>query len=305
MPTSGLSKLMQQQALPTDFMCTVDKVYRPIAAQLARWQSAADRTIVIGVNGCQGSGKSTLAVFLKHMLGAESGIRAEVVSMDNLYHPRDKREELGDSIHPLLRTRGVPGTHDIQLGGDVIRQLCGAGKATATAIPGFDKATDDCTRKEIWDVVTGRPDIVILEGWCVGVTAQEETEIVEAINSLESEKDPDCVWRRYVNEQIAGPYAHFFECVDFLVMLQAPSFDVVFDWRRQQERQLGERTGKRSEPAGIMGDEALNEFIMHFERLTRHMLRTLPAKTDILVELVADRSPGRVVIDRISPDLSE
>jgi len=305
MPISGLSELMQHQVLPAEFMRTVDKVYRPIAEEIARWRTKADRTIVIGVNGCQGSGKSTLAVFLKHMLDEESGIRSAIVSMDDLYYPRDKREKLGNSVHPLLRTRGVPGTHDIQLGGDVVRRLHRADKATATAIPRFDKAMDDRVRKEDWDIVTGRPDIVILEGWCVGVTAQEDFEIVEAINTLESEQDPDCVWRRYVNEQIAGPYARFFECIDCLVMLQAPSFDVVFDWRQQQESRLRERTGKGSEAACIMGDAALKEFIMHYERLTRHMLRTLPAQADILVELVADRSPGRVSITECAKDLAD
>ena len=66
-------------------------------------------------------------------------------------------------------------------------------------------------------------------------------------------------------------------------MLQVPGMDSVFRWRRRQERQLAEK--KDRDLSKVMDDQALRRFIMHYERLTRHMLEEMPARADVVLRL--------------------
>jgi D-glycerate 3-kinase len=116
--------------------------------------------------------------------------------------------------------------------------------------------------------------------------------LLEPVNELERLEDADGRWRGYVNEQLAGSYRQLFACVDVLLMLRAPSFDCVFEWRRLQERKLAAKVGAQGVPAGrsqVMDDAALRRFIMHFERITRHLQEEMPARADLVAQLDADR----------------
>ena len=56
------------------------------------------------------------------------------------------------------------------------------------------------------------------------------------VNTLETGEDPQGTWRRYVNRQLRLGYPELFSLVDAWIMLKAPSFECVFDWRLEQER---------------------------------------------------------------------
>ena len=71
-------------------------------------------------------------------------------------------------------------------------------------------------------------------------------------------------------------------------ILAPPSFDVVFQWRREQELALRERNAAGT---GVMNDAQLRRFIQHYERITRHMLEEMPARADAVIELDAMRRP--------------
>ncbi|RYY23534.1 MAG: kinase [Sphingomonadales bacterium] len=224
-----------------------------IAARLP--DRGARRPFVLGIAGAQGSGKSTVA----HDLAAR--FVCPVLSLDDLYLDGAARMVLAAEVHPLLRTRGVPGTHDPALGLAVIDSL---GQAGPTHLPRFDKARDEPGKPEAWQ---GPAEMVILEGWCLGARAQAETELAIPINALERERDPDAVWRRWVNTQLEG-YRALFDRIDMLVFLAAPGFAVVEHWRGEQEHALRKAMGME---AG-MSDAALTIFIQHYQRLTEHML---------------------------------
>ncbi len=49
-----------------------------------------------------------------------------------------------------------------------------------------------------------------------------------------------------VNDALGGEYQRLFAKIDFLVLLAAPSFDVVLKWRTQQEHELREQSGNKS-----------------------------------------------------------
>jgi len=87
----------------------MDKVQPlPAAAGIiaARLRPGRRRPFVLGIAGAQGSGKSTIARALAARFGCP------VLSLDDLYLDGAARQRLAETVHPLLRTRGVPGTHD-------------------------------------------------------------------------------------------------------------------------------------------------------------------------------------------------
>jgi D-glycerate 3-kinase len=262
--------------------------YRDILADIAAVRlRRSGMPIVLGICGSQGSGKSTMAQALKAALQEAQGLTVAVLSLDDLYLSLGERTRLAREVHPLLQTRGVPGTHDVDLGIEVIQRLLCATPEELTRIPRFDKARDDRHGPKNWGVFQGRADVVIFEGWCVGAVSQQSSALPAPVNALEREFDPDGRWRRYVNDQLAGPYRALFGLLDCLVMLCAPGFEVVFEWRREQERRLEEsvKVTGNSAVTRVMNDEELRRFIAHYERLTRHILSEMPERADIVMDL--------------------
>ena len=235
--------------------------------------------LIVGLTGGQGSGKSTLAAKMPVALAAH-GLRATVLSLDDLYLTKAERQRLAREVHPLFATRGVPGTHDVGLGLDVLASLR---QGRETLVPSFDKAADDRRPREDWTNVEGRVDVIVFEGWCVGARPQPPAALTAPLNELERTRDPDGVWRRYANEALAGPYRDLFDPIGFQALLLAPDFDVVLGWREQQEHQLIARGG-----AG-QSDAELAVFVQYYERLTRWIADEMPARADAVARLDRDR----------------
>ena len=276
-----IKEFISHERLPDRFREIIDAHYSPLATWLVQQRSPGE-TLFVGINGAQGTGKSTLAAFLK--LALESGIdwRVAVLSIDDFYLSRAERERLGKSVHPLLETRGAPGTHDMTMLAACVGQLKNLDAAATLSLPRFDKALDNRADTDTWPVVSGPVDLIILEGWCVGSMPQSSDALMQAINLLEQNQDASGTWRRYVNEQLKGSYAALFAQLDKLIFLQAPNFDVVQQWRLEQEEKLAGSTAQSA--ARIMSGEQIAHFISHFERLTTANLTVLPELADVVLE---------------------
>ena len=279
MSDRGLNAFLEAEGLPESFRRTAELVCEPLAARAHRRRIDRKRPAILGLCGAQGSGKTTIAKYTAHLLEAR-GMRAVALSLDDFYLSRDARRRLAEDVHPLLAVRGPPGTHDVTLAGAVIDQLRSKGKVT---LPRFDKATDTRAPRGAWETVASPVDVILLEGWCVGAVSQGEAALVEPVNALERDEDPDGVWRTYVNNQLDGPYQFLFARLQDLILLQAPGFEVVAGWRRQQEARLRAISG-----AG-MSDAEIDRFVAHYERLTRWILAEMPSRADWVVTLDANR----------------
>ena len=278
-----IKDFIQQERLPSTYLLDATQYFLPLVRDIkAEIQSSRKGPFLIGINGAQGTGKSTLAKLLSALL-TSSGYRTVNLSIDDFYYSKAKRQELADEIHPLLRSRGVPGTHDVDLALNLIEQLCAAGSNQQITLPRFDKSLDDCRPVAACEQIQGPIDIIILEGWFVGAKAQAGDELTQAINELEINEDSDGRWRAYVNQQLAGSYQSLFEKIHILLMLQAPGFEQILEWRSLQEEKL--RTLAVTNASGLMDRKAIKHFIQHFERLTRHCLRTLPDSADRVFRL--------------------
>lgn len=210
---------------------------------------------VIGISGSQGSGKSSLAQSLVNVVNDTDCHRtAATCSLDDFYLTKLQRVALADDIHPLLATRGVPGTHDWRWLNQIVQEARRG--PFSLEVPVFDKGMDD--RQGILEL---QADLLILEGWCLGVQAQPESMLAEPVNQLERDLDSTQTWRRWVNQMIAAHYHDIWQHVDFWVHLRVPSVAQVVQWRTEQERQLP--------PDRQMTPAQLVDFVAHYERLTR------------------------------------
>jgi D-glycerate 3-kinase len=274
-----IDDIIAAERLPTSYREIVDQWWRPLARQIGDWRNSAVRPVVVGVNGAQGSGKSTLCRFLEAALLPELGLSAVVVGLDDLYLPLKVRAQLARDVHPLFQTRGVPATHDVDIGLSIFKQLVAGREAV---IPRFSKALDDRLPESDWVRHHGKVDIILLEGWCVGARPQDEASLLEPINALEAVEDKDRIWRNHVNAALKTSYARFFSAIDHMVMLKPPSFEHVLKNRLLQEHKLRTRT---PDAPGIMDDDGVRRFVNHYERLTRHMFADLPDRVDLLLQL--------------------
>jgi D-glycerate 3-kinase len=279
-------------ALAPDYLAHARKWYNPLAGALALHHRGAGRPLLVGVNGCQGSGKTTFCAYLSALLWAHHGLRALSLSLDDFYLTRAERNALAARVHPLLATRGVPGTHDMALLGATLDALFRPGNGTVVAVPRFDKDRDDRRNPSAWDRVEAPVDLVLLEGWCLGAMPQGEAELAQPVNALERDEDAEGRWRRHVNTALARDFVPLYRRIDYWVMLRAPSFGCVYAWRSEQEQKLRQATGGRG--AGLMDEAQLERFIQFYQRLTEHCLVSLPPRVDYLYQLDAQRRTSAV-----------
>lgn len=281
---AALRNFIEKEKLPASYMQSIERWYEPLVLDIQQKLSTHQGTFILGIHGCQGSGKSTLASLLVLLFKEILGIRSINLSLDDFYLTLAEREALAGNVHPLLVTRGVPGTHDVGLAMQVLTALKQSGDI---AIPRFNKAVDDRLPEIDWPRVEAPVDVIVLEGWCLGIGPQQDRELEQAVNELEVKEDQG-EWRAYVNSKLAAEYQELFKMLDMLLMLKAPDFLNIIDWRLQQEEKLKEKLREKNNhfsDAKLMNKEELIRFISHYERLTKHALKTVPAIADVVYQL--------------------
>ena len=282
-----LSKFLKEHKLPEEFKNTVEQYYKPLADKIFNQFSQKNQAYFVGINGCQGSGKSTLTDYIAEYLIDQYQLNVVVMSLDDFYYSSEKRNQLAKNVHPLLATRGVPGTHDVDALANIISQL--TAKKTGLSIPRFNKATDEPHPTNLWHSIEKPVDIILVEGWCWGVKAQTTEQLKKPINELELQHDADGVWRNYVNAQLKELYEPLYESMDFWLALQAPSFDCVYKWRLEQEQKLEARNAGLTN-SKIMSPEEILNFTQYFQRLSVQGCNTISHSADTIFQLSTDRS---------------
>ncbi|QTH63227.1 kinase [Psychrosphaera ytuae] len=290
-----IQRFIEENKLPQSFYNVALKWFIPIAEQLHKHKNEAHTPFFVGFNGCQGSGKSTLCAFIEYYLARVYKVNSVTLSLDDFYLSRQQRQALASEVHQLFITRGVPGTHDMASLTSVLHKL--KNRELGFAIPRFNKATDNPHPIEAWGFIDKPVELVLIEGWCWGTRPQSPFQLSEPVNSLEEKEDGKGVWRQYSDRVLEQAFLPLYNLMDFWIMLKAPSFDCVFEWRLEQEQRLRAVASKNA--SGLMTANQLRRFVSHYQRLTEHTLNS-HRNFDLVIELAPDRSINQVVSRPIS-----
>jgi len=241
------------------------------------------RPLIIGLAGGQGSGKTTISSILTLILKKYFKLNVFKISIDDFYKTRRDRRLLSKNKHPLLMTRGVPGTHDIDLMLSFFKKIKDK-DFKSLEVPTFNKAIDDRCPKNLWYKVKSKPDVVIFEGWCVGARAQSSSQLKKPINSLEKIYDQAGKWRVHVNDQLKTKYKTLFSQLDGLLYLKAKNFNLLREWRLKQEKKLWIQT-KNKKNLKIMSSGDIVNFMQTYQRITQQMFKDALKDSSIIMNL--------------------
>jgi len=233
------------------------------------------------------SGEESLEIYKKGDL-----VKAQVTDIDI----EKERISLSKKIHPMLLTRGVPGTHDINMMLDFFKKSKNR-KFKKIKLPNFNKATDDRFSKNKWNTINQRPDVIIFEGWCVGAKSENNKTLRKSVNSMEKVKDQKQVWRNYVNQQLKSKYKKLYSQLNCLIFLKAKNFGLLQKWRLKQERKLKFNSSKKSN-LKIMNKEDVLNFMQTYQRITQNMFRYMPKYASIIFNLNANHQIKSAVYKR-------
>ena len=228
------------------------------------------------ISGSQGVGKSTLSQLLKYTIQKFYNKRVMLLSIDDYYLSKKKRIELSKKIHPLLITRGVPGTHNIKKLHEHVIKFNNQQFPIIT--PVFDKLKDDIIKKR---KIVNKAQILILEGWCCGALPIEVNYLKKNLNLLESNLDKNFIWRKFYNSKLGNEYQKVFNLFKKKIYIQPPSFKYIIKWRQAQEM----HNISKSPNNKVMNRYQLKKFIEHYEKITKWMIKTMPSKANILIKV--------------------
>ena len=279
-------KFISSQETKKDKFKNKDKMIKFFLIPVSFWiekRVNKKKPLIIGLAGGQGSGKTTISSILTLILKKYFKLNVFKVSIDDFYKTRKDRSLLSKNKHPLLMTRGVPGTHDIDLILKFFKKVK-LKRFKFLEVPKFNKAIDDRCKKSLWYKLKSKPDVVIFEGWCVGAKAQTNKQLKTPINSLERVYDQDIKWRSHVNTQLKKKYKILFKQLDGLLYLKAKNFNILRNWRLKQERKLWVQT-KNKKNLKIMSSGDVINFMQTYQRITQQMFKDAIKSSSIIMNL--------------------
>jgi len=270
---------------------SLKKFYIPISFWINNKYKKKRKTLFLGFSGGQGAGKTTIAKILKIILIKYFKRNTQVISIDDFYKTQKERYKMSNLTHPLLMTRGVPGTHDVSLIQKFF-SLIKRRKFKKFIIPKFSKRLDDRVKKKYWINIRKRPEVVILEGWCAGAKPQSNFLLKKPINILEKKEDKNMFWRRYVNEKLKKEYKKIFANIDNFIFVKVPNFKMVFKWRLLQEKKLSKKSHSDKK---VMSYDEIKRFIMFYQRITLQMIKDLSKSASVVMLLKKNHSIKKIL----------
>ena len=287
-PPQTISKKADETPQPL-IATSVWHLWLPLAMQLASLRQQLGRPLIQGILGGQGTGKTTLGAVLSLIL-RHLGYRTLSLSLDDLYKTYAQRQRLQQQ-DPRLIWRGPPGTHDVELGLQLLDQLRQPNLEQPILVPRFDKSAWDGAGDRTTPEMVENIDIVLFEGWFVGVRPIDAA-VFDAPMPAPIQTSDDRSFARDMNDRLKD-YLPLWDRLDRLMLLYPVDYRLSQQWRRQAEQQMI-ATGKSG-----MTDSQVDEFVEYFWRSLHPELFIIPLtrNTDwvnLVIEINPDHSVGAI-----------
>ncbi|WP_445637734.1 Glycerate kinase [Nostoc sp. DSM 114161] len=262
-------------------------LWLPLGIKLASQRQELGRPLIQGILGGQGTGKTTMCKVLGLILN-QLGYRSVSLSLDDLYKTYSDRLLLTQQDSRLI-WRGPPGTHDVDLGLNVLDEI--REFQSPVMIPRFDKSAyggaGDRTNPEIATNI----DILLFEGWFVGARPINPELFDTAPPPIVT--DEDKAFARDMNLRLHD-YLPLWERLDSLIVLYPSDYRCSLEWRKHAEHQMI-AAGKSG-----MSDAEIEQFVNYFWRslhpeLFINRLVKNATVVDLVIEINSDRSIGKVI----------
>jgi D-glycerate 3-kinase len=260
--------------------------------------------LIISVSGPQGSGKSYLSDLLSGAIKSKYALKTTVISLDDWYLSHEDQLELAKKGNPLLKGRGLPGTHDFQTVKEFI-EFIESGKEGGDFhdkrlyVPRYDKSLyggeGDRSKTEVEWIYSESIDVIILEGWFLGFIPIDD----QLIDVEYTESEPTSVLRKYkiddileVNDYLKR-YTPLWNLVDVSIFYSTDDITNVVRWRTEQEHELIKLKGEG------MADEEIKKFLQRYmvvyELYYKNFVsRGIEGKRNLRINVESDRSVSSV-----------
>ena len=292
-------KFIKSQETKADKFKNKERMIKYFLIPICFWISKkADkkRPYFVGLAGGQGTGKTTISSLFRIILTKYFKLKVFRISIDDFYKTRKERISLSKRVHPMLLTRGVPGTHDINMMLNFFKNVKSK-NFKRLKLPTFDKSTDDRSNKKRWYNLKVKPDVIIFEGWCVGAKSEKSSSLKKTLNSMERAKDHKQIWRKYVNQQLKSKYKNLYSQINCLIYLKAKNFSLLQKWRLKQERKLWLKSKVKSNLKIMSRGDVIN-FMQTYQRITQNMFRYMPKYASIILNLNSNHQIKSAVYKR-------
>ena len=219
----------------------------PLLSQAYKFHNTFLDRKIIGLSALPGTGKTTLGKWLE-AISLKFKFKIAVISIDDFYLPSEEMK-LAIKNNPWNVSRGFPGSHSVNLMYEKLLDWKINGKLN---VPVFDKSLrNGLGDRSHWR--SDQPDILILEGWFLGIEPlfidNNDQQIISKNLSIN-----EYSYRLKIQNNLKE-YLDIWSLIDNIWQLKPLKFEYMNIWKTNQEKEMFFQKGK------ALQDEKLSNFL--------------------------------------------
>ena len=219
----------------------------PLLSQAYNFENNFSDRKIIGLSALPGTGKTTLGKWLE-AISLKLNFKIAVISIDDFYLPSHEMK-LAINNNPWNVSRGFPGSHSVKLMQEKLVNWKINGELN---VPVFDKSLrNGLGDRSHWR--SDKPDLLILEGWFLGIEPFSADSDDQSINSVKLNPHENSY--RFKIQNNLKEYLDVWSLIDNIWHLKPLNFEYMNLWKSNQEKEMLLKKGS------ALRDEKLSNFL--------------------------------------------